>query len=74
MMFLFKIFVSFSEFNIYIFSIGFYQMAKIAVTPSIVFAEFVLYRKKVSFPKVCALTLVLHLFFVRKKMSRNIWV
>lgn len=39
-------------------SIGFYQMAKIAVTPSIVFAEFVLYRKKVSLPKVLALTLV----------------
>ncbi|KAL1363681.1 hypothetical protein AAHE18_03G165100 [Arachis hypogaea] len=32
-------------------SIGFYQMAKIAVTPSIVLAEFVLYRKKVSLPK-----------------------
>ncbi|MCH86018.1 nucleotide/sugar transporter family protein, partial [Trifolium medium] len=39
-------------------SIGFYQMAKIAVTPSIVFAEFVLYRKKVSLPKVLALTVV----------------
>ncbi|KAK8466011.1 hypothetical protein PHAVU_009G234300 [Phaseolus vulgaris] len=39
-------------------SIGFYQMAKIAVTPSIVFAEFVLYRKKVSFPKTLALTVV----------------
>ncbi|XP_057433114.1 nucleotide-sugar uncharacterized transporter 1-like isoform X2 [Lotus japonicus] len=32
-------------------SIGFYQMAKIAVTPSIVLAEFVLYSKKVSLPK-----------------------
>ncbi|RYR20586.1 hypothetical protein Ahy_B03g065765 isoform A [Arachis hypogaea] len=33
-------------------SIGFYQMAKIAVTPSIVLAEFVLYRKKVSLSKI----------------------
>ncbi|OIW20473.1 hypothetical protein TanjilG_11874 [Lupinus angustifolius] len=33
-------------------SIGFYQMAKIAVTPSIVLAEFVLYRKKVSLQKI----------------------
>ncbi|CAL0309589.1 unnamed protein product [Lupinus luteus] len=32
-------------------SVGFYQMAKIAVTPSIVMAEFVLYSKKVSWPK-----------------------
>ncbi|RYR20585.1 hypothetical protein Ahy_B03g065765 isoform B [Arachis hypogaea] len=39
-------------------SIGFYQMAKIAVTPSIVLAEFVLYRKKVSLSKVCPLSLV----------------
>ncbi|XP_015954422.1 nucleotide-sugar uncharacterized transporter 1 [Arachis duranensis] len=39
-------------------SIGFYQMAKIAVTPSIVLAEFVLYRKKVSLPKAIALTVV----------------
>ncbi|XP_047151862.1 nucleotide-sugar uncharacterized transporter 1-like [Vigna umbellata] len=39
-------------------SIGFYQMAKIAVTPSIVMAEFVLYRKKVSWPKALALTVV----------------
>ncbi|KAG5116701.1 hypothetical protein AAZX31_15G159900 [Glycine max] len=39
-------------------SIGFYQMAKIAVTPSIVLAEFVLYRKKVSFAKALALTVV----------------
>lgn len=39
-------------------SIGFYQMAKIAVTPSIVLAEFVLYRRKVSFPKASALTVV----------------
>jgi hypothetical protein len=33
-------------------SVGFYQMAKIAVTPSIVFAEFLWYRKRVSFMKV----------------------
>ncbi|KAE9587692.1 hypothetical protein Lal_00021910 [Lupinus albus] len=39
-------------------SIGFYQMAKIAVTPSIVLAEFVLYRKKVSLQKVLALVMV----------------
>ncbi|KAG4378535.1 hypothetical protein GLYMA_17G057400v4 [Glycine max] len=39
-------------------SIGFYQMAKIAVTPSIVMAEFVLYKKKVSWPKALALTVV----------------
>ncbi|KAL1325887.1 hypothetical protein AAHE18_13G191100 [Arachis hypogaea] len=39
-------------------SIGFYQMAKIAVTPSIVLAEFVLYRKKVSLSKAIALTVV----------------
>ncbi|XP_019462608.1 PREDICTED: uncharacterized membrane protein At1g06890-like [Lupinus angustifolius] len=39
-------------------SLGFYQMAKIAVTPSIVMAEFVLYRKKVSWPKALALTVV----------------
>ncbi|GAB2267398.1 hypothetical protein Dimus_002382 [Dionaea muscipula] len=36
-------------------SVGFYQMAKIAVTPSIVVAEFILFRKKVSFQKVLAL-------------------
>ncbi|KAE9602448.1 putative sugar phosphate transporter domain-containing protein [Lupinus albus] len=39
-------------------SIGFYQMAKIAVTPSIVMAEFILYRKKVSWTKALALTVV----------------
>ncbi|CAF2121274.1 unnamed protein product [Brassica napus] len=39
-------------------SVGFYQMAKIAVTPSIVFAEFLWYRKRVSFLKVVALTVV----------------
>lgn len=33
-------------------SVGFYQMAKIAVTPTIVFAEFVLYKKTISFKKV----------------------
>lgn len=32
-------------------------MAKIAVTPSIVLAEFVLYRKRVSMAKVSALFL-----------------
>ncbi|CAN4084252.1 unnamed protein product [Withania somnifera] len=39
-------------------SVGFYQMAKIAVTPAIVLAEFVLFRKKISFLKVLALTVV----------------
>ncbi|KAM7272242.1 hypothetical protein ACFE04_026905 [Oxalis oulophora] len=39
-------------------SVGFYQMAKIAVTPSIVLAEFILFRKRVSFSKVLALTVV----------------
>ncbi|KAF7806704.1 nucleotide-sugar uncharacterized transporter 1-like [Senna tora] len=39
-------------------SIGFYQMAKIAVTPSIVLAELVLYRKRVSMAKGLALTVV----------------
>ncbi|PKI52646.1 hypothetical protein CRG98_026986 [Punica granatum] len=39
-------------------SIGFYQMSKIAVTPSIVLAEFIFYDKRVSFLKVLALTVV----------------
>ncbi|KAJ4980935.1 hypothetical protein NE237_031772 [Protea cynaroides] len=39
-------------------SLGFYQMAKISVTPTIVLAEFILFRKKVSFKKVLALTFV----------------
>ncbi|XP_076936291.1 nucleotide-sugar uncharacterized transporter 1-like [Bidens hawaiensis] len=39
-------------------SVGFYQMAKIAVTPAIVLAEFMLYRKRISFQKVAALTVV----------------
>ncbi|KAK9705382.1 hypothetical protein RND81_07G052300 [Saponaria officinalis] len=39
-------------------SVGFYQMAKIAVTPSIVVAEFIILRKMVSFQKVLALTVV----------------
>ncbi|KAF7141994.1 hypothetical protein RHSIM_Rhsim06G0232200 [Rhododendron simsii] len=33
-------------------SVGFYQMAKIAVTPTIVLAEFILFRKTVTFNKV----------------------
>lgn len=33
-------------------SVGFYQMAKIAVTPTIVLAELMLFRKRVSFQKV----------------------
>ncbi|XVF19064.1 hypothetical protein REPUB_Repub11eG0078200 [Reevesia pubescens] len=39
-------------------SVGFYQMAKIAVTPSIVLAEFIWYKKRVTFSKVIALTVV----------------
>lgn len=39
-------------------SIGFYQMAKIAVTPTIVLSEFILFKKTVSFQKVLALTVV----------------
>lgn len=39
-------------------SVGFYQMAKIAVTPTIVLAEFILFRKTISFNKVLALVLV----------------
>ncbi|KAL6544571.1 hypothetical protein OROMI_023433 [Orobanche minor] len=39
-------------------SVGFYQMAKIAVTPTIVTAEFVLFEKTISFSKVVALVVV----------------
>ncbi|KAJ3694741.1 hypothetical protein LUZ60_000118 [Juncus effusus] len=39
-------------------SVGFYQMAKIAVTPTIVLAEFILFTKKVSFQKVVTLAIV----------------
>lgn len=39
-------------------SVGFYQMSKIAVTPSIVLAEFIFFGKRVSFLKVLALTVV----------------
>ncbi|XP_021905801.1 nucleotide-sugar uncharacterized transporter 2 isoform X1 [Carica papaya] len=39
-------------------SVGFYQMAKIAVTPTIVLAEFVLFRKTIASTKVLALTVV----------------
>ncbi|KAK8691182.1 hypothetical protein V6N13_074700 [Hibiscus sabdariffa] len=39
-------------------SVGFYQMAKIAVTPTIVLAEFVVFRKTISFKKVLALVVV----------------
>ncbi|RWW67322.1 hypothetical protein BHE74_00025250 [Ensete ventricosum] len=37
---------------VFIRSVGFYQMAKIAVTPTIVLAEFMLFSKKVSLQKV----------------------
>ncbi|KAK8527078.1 hypothetical protein V6N13_084946 [Hibiscus sabdariffa] len=39
-------------------SVGFYQMAKIAVTPTIVLSEFILFRKTISFKKVLALAVV----------------
>ncbi|KAL5974100.1 hypothetical protein ACLOJK_030763 [Asimina triloba] len=39
-------------------SVGFYQMAKIAVTPTIVLSEFLFFGKRVSFQKVLALTVV----------------
>ncbi|PKA57517.1 putative membrane protein [Apostasia shenzhenica] len=39
-------------------SVGFYQMAKIAVTPTIVLAEFIIFKKTASFQKVLALTIV----------------
>ncbi|KAI8553042.1 hypothetical protein RHMOL_Rhmol06G0314800 [Rhododendron molle] len=39
-------------------SVGFYQMAKIAVTPTIVLAEFILFRKTVTFNKILALAVV----------------
>ncbi|KAL1195266.1 Nucleotide-sugar uncharacterized transporter 2 [Cardamine amara subsp. amara] len=39
-------------------SVGFYQMAKIAVTPTIVLAEFVLFKKTISSQKVMALGVV----------------
>ncbi|KMZ66557.1 Nucleotide/sugar transporter family protein [Zostera marina] len=39
-------------------SVGFYQMAKIAVTPTIVLAEFMIFRKTVSSVKVLALSVV----------------
>ncbi|XP_008680947.1 uncharacterized protein [Zea mays] len=39
-------------------SVGFYQMAKIAVTPTIVVAEFMLFQKKVSSKKAVTLAVV----------------
>ncbi|XP_058742825.1 nucleotide-sugar uncharacterized transporter 2 [Vicia villosa] len=39
-------------------SVGFYQMAKIAVTPTIVLAEFIFFKKTISFKKVLALAAV----------------
>ncbi|XP_057982621.1 nucleotide-sugar uncharacterized transporter 2 isoform X1 [Malania oleifera] len=39
-------------------SVGFYQMAKISVTPTIVIAEFILFRKTISFNRVIALAVV----------------
>ncbi|XAR56813.1 hypothetical protein NMG60_11037427 [Bertholletia excelsa] len=39
-------------------SVGFYQMAKISVTPTIVLTEFILFRKTISLNKILALVLV----------------
>lgn len=39
-------------------SVGFYQMSKIAVTPTIVLAEFILFSKTISYKKVLALAIV----------------
>ncbi|KAK6154493.1 hypothetical protein DH2020_008741 [Rehmannia glutinosa] len=39
-------------------SVGFYQMSKIAVTPTIVTAEFILFKKTISFSKVVSLVVV----------------
>ncbi|XP_022739253.1 nucleotide-sugar uncharacterized transporter 1-like [Durio zibethinus] len=39
-------------------SVGFYQMAKIAITPLIVLVEFIWYKKGLAFSKVIALTVV----------------
>ncbi|XP_052177287.1 nucleotide-sugar uncharacterized transporter 2 isoform X2 [Diospyros lotus] len=39
-------------------SVGFYQMAKISVTPTIVLAEFILFRKTISLKKIVALAVV----------------
>ncbi|KAL8149440.1 nucleotide-sugar uncharacterized transporter 1-like [Apium graveolens] len=39
-------------------SVGFYQMAKIAVTPAIVLAEFIVFQKRILIQKVLALTVV----------------
>ena len=38
-----------------IYGVGFYQMAKIAVTPTVVFAEFIHFRKTLSFNKLCVI-------------------
>lgn len=42
----------FSPFGSFCCSVGFYQMAKIAVTPSIVVAEFIIFKKTISSTKV----------------------
>ncbi|XVF61080.1 hypothetical protein PTKIN_Ptkin08bG0100500 [Pterospermum kingtungense] len=39
-------------------SVGFYQMAKIAIMPLIVLVEFIWYKKRIAFSKVIALTIV----------------
>lgn len=52
LVFFFSVYQSEVVDSVYFSSVGFYQMAKIAVTPSIVLAEFLWYRKKVSLLKV----------------------
>ena len=42
-------------------SVGFYQMSKIAVTPTIVIAEFILFSKTISSKKVSSSLKLLHL-------------
>ena len=50
-------------YRVLICSVGFYQMAKIAVTPTIVLAEFMIFNKKVSIHKVHLLVLLIISFF-----------
>ena len=51
----FRFLFLFSHFEYLLCSVGFYQMAKISVTPTIVLAEFILLKKTVSFKKVSIL-------------------
>ncbi|KAK2976522.1 hypothetical protein RJ640_019458 [Escallonia rubra] len=44
-----------ANFSLNFNSVGFYQMAKIAVTPAIVLAEFMIFQRRISYQKVLAL-------------------